>query len=70
MYKTAPLDASYTCSVCVLPHGFSLIYLHGFLTALHRGLASIGLILSCLASPQPCQCCLSLDLGLGIVKTA
>jgi len=39
MYKTAFLDASYTCSVCVLPNlprEFSLIHLQGFLTALPR----------------------------------
>jgi len=49
MYKTAFLDASLTCSVCVLPHEFSLIHLHNFLTALPR--PGLGLILSCLALP-------------------
>jgi len=34
MYKTAFLDASKTCSVCVLPQAFSLIHLHGFFNAL------------------------------------
>jgi len=48
----------------VLPHEFSLIHLHGFLTALHR--PRLGLILSCLASHWTRQCCL----GLGLVKTA
>jgi len=49
MYKTAFLDASYTCSVCV-PHKFSLKYLHGFLIAL--SLPRLSPILSCLASPR------------------
>jgi len=52
--------------VCVLPHEFSLIHLHGFLTTLPR--PRLGLNLSCLASPRPRQCCL--DPGLGIVETA
>jgi len=66
MYKTAFLNESQTCSVSVLPREFSLIHLHGFLTALPR--PRLGLILSCLASPRPRQCCLGL--GLGLVKTA
>jgi len=61
MFKKAFLDASKTCSVCVLPHEFSSIHVHGILTALPRPL-------SCLASPRPCQCCLGL--GAGLVKTA
>jgi len=38
--------------VCVLPHEFSLVHLHGFLTALPRPDSEL---------PRPYQCCLGLE---------
>jgi len=36
MHKTVFLDASQKCSMCVLPHEFCWIHLHGFVTSLPR----------------------------------
>jgi len=64
MKQRFQMQAKRVRCVCVLPQEFSLIHLHGFLTALPR--PRLNLILNCFASPRPRQ--FFLGIGLGLVK--